>query len=201
MSENQYSPLTQTVVRTLTDKLYEKRKAAALEIEKQTKELIKSNNMADVEKIISVLEQLTTTPNGNMRKGGLIGLAATAIALGSKHSAVYAVKLLEPVFTCFLDHDSRVRYFACESLYNIVKVCRASVLVKFDELFNILWNLSSDPDQNVRNGSELLDRLVKEIVISTKSFDLQNLMVVIRERIYSVDSSNKRFIISWVILI
>jgi len=40
--------------------------------------------MADVEKIISVLEQLTTTPNGNMRKGGLIGLAATAIALGSK---------------------------------------------------------------------------------------------------------------------
>ena len=34
MSENQYSPLTQTVVRTLTDKLYEKRKAAALEIEK-----------------------------------------------------------------------------------------------------------------------------------------------------------------------
>nr|CAD2141706.1 unnamed protein product [Meloidogyne enterolobii] len=197
MSENQYSPLTQTVVRTLTDKLYEKRKAAALEIEKQTKELIKSNNMADVEKIISVLEQLTTTPNGNMRKGGLIGLAATAIALGSKHSAIYAVKLLEPVFTCFLDHDSRVRYFACESLYNIVKVCRASVLVKFDELFNILWNLSSDPDQNVRNGSELLDRLVKEIVISTKSFDLQNLMVVIRERIYSVDSSNKRFIISW----
>ncbi|KAL7075345.1 hypothetical protein ACQ4LE_005101 [Meloidogyne hapla] len=197
MSENQYSPLTQTVVRTLTDKLYEKRKAAALEIEKQTKELIKSNNMADVEKIISVLEQLTTTPNGNMRKGGLIGLAATAIALGSKNSSIYAVKLLEPVFTCFLDHDSRVRYFACESLYNIVKVCRASVLVKFDELFNILWNLTSDPDQNVRNGSELLDRLVKEIVISTKSFDLQNLMVVIRERIYSVDSSNKRFIISW----
>ena len=40
--------------------------------------------MADVERIISVLEQLTTTPNGNMRKGGLIGLAATAIALGSK---------------------------------------------------------------------------------------------------------------------
>uniref|UniRef100_A0A915N8W2 Protein VAC14 homolog n=1 Tax=Meloidogyne javanica TaxID=6303 RepID=A0A915N8W2_MELJA len=164
MSENQYSPLTQTVVRTLTDKLYEKRKAAALEIEKQTKELIKSNNMADVEKIISVLEQLTTTPNGNMRKGGLIGLAATAIALGSKHSAIYAVKLLEPVFTCFLDHDSRVRYFACESLYNIVKVCRASVLVKFDELFNILWNLSSDPDQNVRNGSELLDRLLFSIL-------------------------------------
>jgi vacuole morphology and inheritance protein 14 len=42
-----------------------------------------------------------------------------------------------------------------------VKICRSSALVKFDELFNILWNLASDPDQNVRNGSELLDRLLK----------------------------------------
>lgn len=32
--ENKYYPLTQGVVRNLTDKLYEKRKAAALEIEK-----------------------------------------------------------------------------------------------------------------------------------------------------------------------
>lgn len=40
--------------------------------------------MAELEKIISVLEQLTTSPNGNTRKGGLIGLAATAIALGTK---------------------------------------------------------------------------------------------------------------------
>lgn len=31
---NKYYPLTPALVRTLTDKLYEKRKAAALEIEK-----------------------------------------------------------------------------------------------------------------------------------------------------------------------
>jgi len=34
MTDTQYAPLTQAIVRTLTDKLYEKRKAAALEIEK-----------------------------------------------------------------------------------------------------------------------------------------------------------------------
>lgn len=93
MTDNQYAPLTQAVVRTLTDKLYEKRKAAALEIEKQAKELIKSNNMAELERIIAVLEQLAMTPNGNVRKGGLIGLAATAIALGTKvlfnHSVLF----------------------------------------------------------------------------------------------------------------
>jgi vacuole morphology and inheritance protein 14 len=143
---------------------------------RQARELIKSNNMAELERIIVVLEQLVATPNGNMRKGGLIGLAATAIALGTKVSSnsifkfidkikqnvgAYSAQLLEPVLACFSDQDSRVRYFACEALYNIVKICRSNSLVKFDELFNILWNLASDPDQNVRNGSDLMDRLLK----------------------------------------
>lgn len=35
MSDQQYAPLTAAVVRTLTDKVYEKRKAAALDIERQ----------------------------------------------------------------------------------------------------------------------------------------------------------------------
>ena len=34
MMDLQYAPLTRALVTTLTDKLYEKRKAAALEIEK-----------------------------------------------------------------------------------------------------------------------------------------------------------------------
>jgi len=49
--------------------------------------------MAELERIIAVLEQLAMTPNGNVRKGGLIGLAATAIALGTKvlfnHSVLF----------------------------------------------------------------------------------------------------------------
>jgi vacuole morphology and inheritance protein 14 len=35
MSERDYLPLSATLVKTLTDKLYEKRKTAALEIEKR----------------------------------------------------------------------------------------------------------------------------------------------------------------------
>uniref|UniRef100_A0A915D8J8 Protein VAC14 homolog n=1 Tax=Ditylenchus dipsaci TaxID=166011 RepID=A0A915D8J8_9BILA len=188
-SDVQYAPLTQALVRTLTDKLYEKRKAAALEIEKQVRELYKNNNVGELDKLINVLESLIRTPIANTRKGGLIGLAATSIALENK--------LMNPVFDCFTDADSRVRYFACEALYNIVKICRSAALEKFGDLFDILWKLSSDTDQNVRSGSELLDRLVKEIVVGTQSFDLEFLMVLIRERIYTVNSSNRRFIISW----
>ncbi|KAL3103015.1 hypothetical protein niasHT_026463 [Heterodera trifolii] len=197
MSEQQYSPLSQAIVRTLTDKLYEKRKAAALEIEKQARDYVRNDNMADLNRLIKILEQLAIAPNGNTRKGGLIGLAATAIGLGNKYAIPYAQLLLEPVFVCFSDTDSRVRYFACEALYNIVKIIKMAALDHFDQLFDILWKLSSDPDQNVRNGSELLDRLVKEIVVSKNDFELETLILLIRERIYSVNSSNRRFIISW----
>uniref|UniRef100_A0A914GXU8 Protein VAC14 homolog n=1 Tax=Globodera rostochiensis TaxID=31243 RepID=A0A914GXU8_GLORO len=198
MSDNQHhAPLSQAIVRTLTDKLYEKRKAAALEIEKQARDYVRNDNMVDLERLIKVLEQLATAPNGNTRKGGLIGLAATAIGLGNKFAIPYAQRLLEPVFACFSDADSRVRYFACEALYNIVKIVKMAALEHFEQLFDILWKLSSDPDQNVRNGSELLDRLVKEIVVSKHGFDLEALILLIRERIYSVNSSNRRFIISW----
>lgn len=82
MSDNPYAPLTPVCVRTLTDKLYEKRKAAALEIENIAKSLHKNNMLTELDKLISVLEGLSTSSNGNNRKGGLIGLAAVAIALG-----------------------------------------------------------------------------------------------------------------------
>ncbi len=60
------------------------------------------------------------------------------------------------VLACFSDPDSRVRYYACESLYNIVKVLRANVLVYFNEIFDGLCKLCCDLDLNVRNGAELL---------------------------------------------
>ena len=56
-----------------------------------------------------------------MRKGGLIGLAAMAIGLGRETEA-YTEDLVTPILTCLSDADSRVRYYACESLYNVVKV-------------------------------------------------------------------------------
>ena len=45
-------------------------------------------------------------------------------------------ELVKPVLTCFFDSDSRVRYYACESLYNIVKVARGSVLIFFNDIFD-----------------------------------------------------------------
>lgn len=59
------------------------------------------------------------------------------------------------------DQDLRVRYYACESLYNVVKVSRGAILPHFSAIFNALSKIATDPEQNVKNASELLDRLLK----------------------------------------
>ena len=50
----------------------------------------------------------------------------------------YLESLLKPVLVCSRDPDNRIRYFACESLYNIVKVSRSDTLAFFNELFDVL---------------------------------------------------------------
>uniref|UniRef100_A0A914W468 Protein VAC14 homolog n=1 Tax=Plectus sambesii TaxID=2011161 RepID=A0A914W468_9BILA len=194
--ETQYAPLTASTVRSLTDKLYEKRKAAALDIEKQVREFVSSNQSSQLERVLDVLNELARSQNPHTRKGGLIGLAAAAIALG-KLTANYTPQLVLPVVDCFADADSRVRYYACEALYNIVKVTREAALVHFSVLFDTLCKLSADTDQNVRSGSELLDRLLKDIVMSTSSFQVAEFVVLLRERIYTKNSSVRRFLVSW----
>ena len=51
---------------------------------------------------------------------------------------MYVNELVKPVLACFRDQDSRVRYYSCEALYNIVKVTRGSMLPFFNEIFDAL---------------------------------------------------------------
>ena len=51
-------------------------------------------------------------------------------------------ELVDPVLVCFEDQDARVRYYACESLYNISKVARSAVLVFFNKIFDGLCKVS-----------------------------------------------------------
>ncbi|KFM68961.1 Protein VAC14-like protein, partial [Stegodyphus mimosarum] len=198
MSDKDYAPLSSYCVRALNDKLYEKRKTAALEIEKMVKDFQRVNETAEIRKLLKVLGQdFTLSHNVNSRKGGLIGLAAMAIALG-KDTSLYVDELVRPVLSCFNDQDTRVRYYACEALYNIVKVARGSVLPFFPDIFDAISRLSADADQNIKNGSELVDRLMKDIVTESSSFDLVGFMPLLRERITSKNPFTRQFIISWV---
>ncbi|XP_061556335.1 protein VAC14 homolog isoform X2 [Phycodurus eques] len=197
-TEKDFSPLTPNIVRALNDKLYEKRKVAALEIEKLVREFVAQNNSTQIRHVIQILaSEFALSQHPHSRKGGLIGLAACSIALG-KDSGLYLKELIEPVLTCFNDSDSRLRYYACEALYNIVKVARGAVLAHFNLLFDGLSKLAADPDPNVKSGSELLDRLLKDIVTESNKFDLVAFVPLLRERIYSNNQYARQFIISWI---
>ena len=58
--------------------------------------------------------------------------------------------------------------------------------------------LSCDADSNVRYGAELLDRLMKDVVSENPHFDIDNFILLLRDRIYTHDGFARQFLISWV---
>ncbi|XP_017477393.1 PREDICTED: protein VAC14 homolog [Rhagoletis zephyria] len=197
--ESPYAPLSESCAKALADKAYEKRKVASQEIEKMVTEFNIKKNSIQIRKLIEVLSNdFATSRDPNRRKGGLIGLAATSLGLG-KDSERYVGELVTPILNCLSDPDVRVRYFACESLYNVVKVARAAIIPFFPELFSALSRLVADSDQMVKDGSELLDRLLKDIVTeSSQTFNLEAFIPLLKERIYVKNSFARQYVISWI---
>ncbi|KAI0034126.1 vacuolar protein 14 C-terminal Fig4p binding-domain-containing protein, partial [Vararia minispora EC-137] len=159
------------IAKPLVDKMYEKRKAAALELEKLVRECHQAHDEKRIGQIVDqLIDMFSLTSNAlHVRNGGLIGLAGTAIALGVD-IAPYMERFLHPLLNCFSDPENRVRYFAAECLYNIAKVSKGEVLVYFNPIFDALSKLAADPELSVKNGAELLDRLLKDIVAESASF-------------------------------
>ncbi|KAF9021519.1 ARM repeat-containing protein [Hymenopellis radicata] len=158
------------IAKQLIDKIYEKRKAAALDLEKQIRECHQQGDDRRITQIIDQLVEMFNNPANplHVRNGGLIGLAGTAIALGVD-VAPYMEKFVHHLLDCFVDPENRIRYFSAECLYNICKVSKGEVLVYFNEIFDALSKLAADSELSVKNGAELLDRLLKDIVAESAS--------------------------------
>ncbi|KZT24580.1 ARM repeat-containing protein [Neolentinus lepideus HHB14362 ss-1] len=158
------------ISKQLVDKMYEKRKAAALDLEKQVRECHLQGDERRINQIVDQLVDMFSNASNplHVRNGGLIGLAGTAIALGI-HIAPYMDEFVEPLLVCFTDPENRVRYFSAECLYNIAKVSKGEILVYFNPIFDALSKLAADSELSVKNGAELLDRLLKDIVAESAS--------------------------------
>ncbi|KAI9838228.1 MAG: hypothetical protein M1838_004619 [Thelocarpon superellum] len=237
--------------RALNDKLYDKRKAGALDLESVIREAVAAQDHEKVKKIIHQLchEYAYAVHQPYARNGGLIGLAAASIALGPE-VARYLEEIVPPVLACFTDQDARVRYYACESMYNIAKVAKGEVLLFFNDIFDALCKvglpfaldldgiahplslqLAADSEMSVKNGAELLDRLVKDIVSESAAtyvsvlhqspepaiddssahapqhpdpptaFSLARFIPLLRERIYVHNAFTRMFLVSWITLL
>ncbi|EKX49911.1 hypothetical protein GUITHDRAFT_104308 [Guillardia theta CCMP2712] len=187
-------------LRNLSDRVYEKRKAAALEIENLVKERMESplGGRQDIERILTVLgNDYALSSQANLRKGGLIGMAAAALGLGAD-AWRWLTLLLPPILNCFMDQDSRVRYYACEALYNVAKVTKTRILNHFNQVFRGLCQLCADADQGVKNGSQLLDQLLKDIIAESTSWNISEFIPVLKEHLEHTGSYVRHFLLGWI---
>ncbi|KAL8520767.1 hypothetical protein ACS0TY_011354 [Phlomoides rotata] len=192
------SVIPAAVLRNLSDKLYEKRKNAALEVEGIVKQLAMAGDHDKITAVINLLtNEYTYSPQANHRKGGLIGLAAATVGLTSE-AAQHLDQIVPPVLNSFADQDSRVRYYACEALYNIAKVVRGDFIVFFNQIFDALCKLSADSDANVQSAAHLLDRLVKDIVTESDQFSIEEFIPLLRERMNVLNPYVRQFLVGWI---
>eukprot|EP00730_Choanoeca_flexa_P000351 TRINITY_DN10160_c0_g1_i5.p1 TRINITY_DN10160_c0_g1~~TRINITY_DN10160_c0_g1_i5.p1 ORF type:complete len:701 (+),score=186.59 TRINITY_DN10160_c0_g1_i5:64-2166(+) len=198
---DEYAPLTNAIVKGLNDRLYDKRKSAAIEVEKLVKHLLQQDQSARVVTVIAVLrKKFIHGSNDNGKKGGLIAMAAAAMAISQSSDTLPAFlkDMVPPVLSCLGDHEARVRYFACEALYNISKVSRTHILHFFTRLFDALCKLAADPDANVKSGSGPLDRVLKDIVTEHGRVDLDGFIGLAKDRIRTIDPAVRLFLVSWI---
>ncbi|KAL1201090.1 VAC14-like protein [Cardamine amara subsp. amara] len=193
------SAIPAAVHRNLSDKLYEKRKNAALELENIVKNLTSAGDHDKISKVIEMLiKEFAKSPQANHRKGGLIGLAAVTVGLSSE-AAQYLEQIVPPVINSFSDQDSRVRYYACEALYNIAKVVRGEFIIFFNQIFDALCKLSADSDANVQSAAHLLDRLVKQdIVTESDQFSIEEFIPLLKERMNVLNPYVRQFLVGWI---
>ncbi|VDL59916.1 unnamed protein product [Hymenolepis diminuta] len=198
MNSRDYKPLPNACVKNLCDKLFEKRKAGAIEVEQLVKTYVQKEKTEEIEKILQILGQdFIVSPNVNVRKGGLFGLASVAIGLG-KSCSLYADALIAPIFQALRDNDSQIRYCACESLYNILKVLQVHALRYLNDLFEALCTATADSEVSVRQVVDHCDRLLRDIVIQNRTIDVKAFMDIISERLKTRVPFTRKFVVCWI---
>ena len=163
--------ISAAVLVSLAHKRYERRRLAAMEIEKVVRSLVVQEDYERVRAILLLLsDDYVRSTNEDARKGGAVALAACAIGLKKANESRQDVLecrdlILASVIHACQDHSQRVRYYATESLFNVTKVIPSLAVQHFFILFEILRSLYADVDLDVRSGSELLDKKLKEVIV------------------------------------
>ncbi|KAJ1758232.1 hypothetical protein LPJ58_002898 [Coemansia sp. RSA 1591] len=151
--------------KALADKLYDKQRNATLKIERIVLDALDAD---DEQKIYALVAELATdyatSEKESARIGGLVALAATAVALTHINIRPFLPHMVPPMVSALSDGESKVRYFACESLYNVAKVSRGNILRWFNDIFDGLARVTADSVKTVKDGADYLDRLIKDIV-------------------------------------
>jgi len=109
-------------------------------------------------------------------------------------------------------------------MYNIAKVAKGEILVYFNQVFDALCKMAADSELSVKNGAELLDRLIKDIVSESAAsyvsvlhtspdqqdpddephpyaFSLERFLPLLEERINVLNPFTRSFLVAWITLL
>ncbi|AFZ79660.1 hypothetical protein BEWA_025090 [Theileria equi strain WA] len=137
-------------------------------------------------------------PDPNYRIGGLMAIACTALALDD-HLSKYADSFIQLALASFYDQDIKVRYYSCESLYNIMKKCKRNAMMRIGEVFDGICKLSSDPDEDVKYASQILNRLLCDIILECDEIPVDLMTDILSNRIFVLNPFIRQLIISWIV--
>ena len=202
-SQQSISP---AVLVSLAHKRYERRRLAAMEIEKVIRGLAYQGELDRVRAILLLLsDDYVRSTSEDARKGGVVGLAACAIGLKKASDDDAEVMecrdlILASVVHACQDHSQRVRYYATESLFNVVKVIPTLAVQHFFILFEILRSLYADVDPDVRSGAEFLDKKLKDVIvgaINSGTFTADACVPIFARFVYMRNKATKRLTLTW----
>ncbi|SCO75504.1 conserved Plasmodium protein, unknown function [Plasmodium vivax] len=155
-------------------------------------------------KVISIIhflkEKFIQSINPTERCGGLIALAFISITVDTQIKFYFSI-ILKIIVSCVSDPDSKVRYYVCESLYNLCKVSKSVVFYHIEDIFDCLFRIFSDSCPNVKSGGAFLDNLLKDLTCSYNNvFNIYKIIFILKERIGIENPNARQVILSWLLL-
>ena len=150
--------------------------------------------------IISLKEELLQSSHMQSRTGGLIALASIALGIPESLRDVLQSDILEICLKMVDDEEPRVRYFACESVFNIVKASGARCVPLFAAVFDFLCKVSADTEVDIRQTGPILDRTLREMIADhfSKSTTDPNIVSIVETHLVYPSPIVKQLSISWV---
>ncbi|KAJ2714379.1 hypothetical protein H4R19_001758 [Coemansia spiralis] len=153
------------LAKALADRLYDKQRLATQKVEQLVRAALEADDDEAIYAVVAELAtEFATSEREQARIGGLVALAATAVALTHINIRPFLPHMVPPIVSALSDGESKVRYFACESLYNVAKVSQGHILRWFNDIFDGLARVTADSVKSVKDGADYLDRMLKDIV-------------------------------------
>ncbi|XP_075089485.1 protein VAC14 homolog isoform X2 [Nicotiana tabacum] len=204
------SVIPAAVLRNLSDKLYEKRKNAALELEGIIKQLTGAGDHDKITSVINLLTQeYTYSPQAHNRKGGLIGLAAVTVGLTSEaaqhledivtESEQFSIEEFIPLLRERMNVlNPHVRQFLVGWITVLDSVPDIDMLGFLPDFLDGLFNMLSDSSHEIRQQADsALSEFLEEIK-NSPSVDYGRMAEILVQRAGSQDEFTRLTAITWI---